>query len=189
MERGFLERLRGNCGRGRRSDRDRAASSVIGTVLLVAVAVTLSAAVGGFVLSGQDTAQRAPVVAVEHQLYQNKSPSDSDDVARITFHSGDAIRADRLLVVASKPVDIAGERTAANGNYASDAERFVESASGPPQVNVGDTWDAGEPVWISRNGDLEGVTVRIVWNPQPIEGQNPGTVVGEESHVIAEFTL
>lgn len=93
---------------------------------------------------------------MDHQLYQNKSPSDGDDVARITFHSGEAIRADRLLLVASKPVDIAGERTAANGNYASEAERFAESAgSNPPQVGVGDNWDAGEPVWISRNGDIE----------------------------------
>lgn len=53
MMRELFERPGGECGYG--SGRDRAVTSVIGTVLLVAVAVTLSAALGGFVLSGQDT--------------------------------------------------------------------------------------------------------------------------------------
>lgn len=51
MVRELFERPGGECGYG--SGRDRAVTSVIGTVLLVAV--TLSAALGGFVLSGQDT--------------------------------------------------------------------------------------------------------------------------------------
>lgn len=33
------------------------------------------------------------------------------------------------------------------------------------------------------------MTVRLYWNTAPVEGINPGSVEGENSYLIAEFTV
>jgi hypothetical protein len=65
---------------------------------------------------------------------------------------------------------------------------------GNDQVQIGETWEAGESIHLSRDGELEGVTIRLVWNPVEVDkdgagGRDPSEVVGEDSYVLLRFTV
>jgi flagellin-like protein len=163
----------------------RGVSSVIGAVMAVAIVVMLGSVIGMFALSFGDSVQpQAPQVQVSHAV-----TDDGDPLIAISHESGESLAIDQLYVTASEPVDI-GSEAAANDAHASEREAFAESSGGnPPQVDIGETWDAGETVYLDPDGDIDGITVRVLWNTQPVEGVNPGTVEGADSYTLIEFTV
>jgi flagellin-like protein len=167
---------------------DRGASSVIGTILLVGVTIIIAATVTVLALGVVETGSSdAPTMSVSYTLVD----SGSDQAIAVTHASGDSIPAENLYVIGSKNVDIGGPPGTPGGaddQWASPREQFVEGNNGP-QVDVGDRWEAGETVYVDPVGGVDGVTIQIAWSRQPVQGQNPGEPRGEDSFVIAEFTV
>ncbi len=171
-------------------DESRGVSAVIGLVLLVAVVVVLSATVTGYVLSdGGDVPPPSPRISVSHTTVDD----GGDATVAVTLEGGDAVRTNQLYVIGSKPLDIGGppgNSQSANDTYASERENFIESSGGrPPQVGIGETWEAGETIYLDPEGEADGVTIRIYWNTEPIQDVNPGTVTGDDSYQLAKFTV
>ncbi|WP_396611169.1 type IV pilin N-terminal domain-containing protein [Haloferax sp. S1W] len=168
---------------------DRGASEVVGGILLVAIVVVLSATTATFMFGTASSApEPAPSIDVSHTLV------DGDEVIAVTLDAGDSVRTDRLYVIGSDELDIGsapGSSTAADDSYASKREQFTESSGdNPPQVGIGETWGAGETVYLDPVGsDAHGTTVSIYWSTRPVQGINPGTVSGEQSHKLLEFTV
>jgi flagellin-like protein len=167
---------------------DRGASSVIGTILLVGVTIIIAATVTVLALGVVETGSSdAPTMSVSYTLVD----SGSDQAIAVTHASGDSIPAENLYVIGSKNVDIGGPPGTPGGaddQWASPREQFVEGNNGP-QVDVGDRWEAGETVYVDPVGGVDGVTIQVAWSRQPVQGQNPGEPRGEDSFVIAEFTV
>jgi len=161
--------------------RGRGVSSVVGIVLLVAVTVVVAGTVTVFVLDlGADLESKAPYVDTSHELLDD----DGEKTIAITMTAGDTIDVDRLYVAGSKPVDIGGapgSGRAADDAHASPIENFTETPGGTPQVAIGETWDAGETVYVDPEGSVDGVTVSIYWISGAIEGYNPGKPTGDSS--------
>ncbi|ELZ88233.1 hypothetical protein C453_02147 [Haloferax elongans ATCC BAA-1513] len=168
---------------------DRGVSQVIATILLVAIVVILAATASTFFLGEASSAPSpAPTIDVSHRLV------DGGEVVAVTLDAGDSVRTNRLYVIGSKKLDIGsapGSSTPPRDAYASKREKFTESSGGnPPQVDIGDTWEAGETVYLNPVGsDPSGTTIGIYWNTQPIEGVNPGSVNGEDTYKLFEFTV
>jgi flagellin-like protein len=168
----------------------RGVSPVIGTIIMVAVVVILASVISVFVLDlGPGGQPPAPQISVSHDLVDDGT---GDKTIAVTLESGESVNTDQLYVGGSKNLDIGGPPgsggEAANEDYASSLEKFTESSDGSPQVAIGDTWDSGETIYLDPVDDAAGVTIRIYWNTEPVEGVNPGTVKGEDSYKIAEFT-
>ena len=166
----------------------RGVSPVIGVVLLVAIVVVLAATVGVLAFNMKDTRQDpAPKVTVSYELVDD----GAEKTIAITLDTGEAVETEQLYVQGSKDIDIGGPSSgvAADESYASDREKFTESSSGNPQVDIGDTWEAGETVYVDPVGDTEGTTIRIYWSARTVQGVNPGTVANDTSYRIAEFTV
>jgi FlaG/FlaF family flagellin (archaellin) len=169
---------------------DRAATPVVGVVLMLSVVVLLAAIVSVVVFDvGSQVQSPSPDVVVSDSLVE----AGSEQSIAVTMETADGVRTDQIYVTASKDVDVGGapgSSTPANENYASGSEAFTESSGGnPPQVSLGETWDAGETAYLDPVGGADGVTVRFYWNTAPVEGVNPGRVEGENSYLIAEFTV
>lgn len=168
---------------------DRGASSAIGVILMIGVVVILSASVTGYFWGVAEEQTPAPQISVSNSLVED---GDERTIA-VTFDAGSAVRTDRLYVIGSKDIDIGGapgSGAAAADPYSSAREKFTESSgSNPPQVGIGETWDAGETVYFDPDGSVEGVTIAIYWNTKPVAGVNPGTVEGSQAYKIAEFTV
>jgi flagellin-like protein len=169
---------------------DRGASSVIGTTLLVALVIVVATVVSMYTLGMRSTvSSEAPQISVSHALVDD----GSEQTVAITMESGESLRIDRLYVTGSKQIDIGGPPSAgseaADQQYASSREKFDESSDGTPQVDVGETWDSGETVYVDPVGSVSGVTLEIYWNTEPVEGVNPGTVRGDTSYRLAEIEL
>jgi flagellin-like protein len=168
---------------------DRGVSETVATVLMVAVVLVLASVTAGFVGGLADESQPvAPQVALEHELVAD----GGEMTIAVTLAAGDAVRTDQLYVSGSKRLDIGGapdSSTPANDAYASERETFTESSGGnPPQVDIGETWESGETVYLDPAGSATGVTVEVYWNTKPVAGVNPGSVQGEDSYLLAEFT-
>lgn len=157
---------------------------------MVAVVVILSAVISVVVFDvGSQVQSPSPDILVSDSLVDD----GSEQTIAVTLEAGDRVRSDRLYVSGSKNLDIGGapgSGTPADETFASDRETFTESSGpNPPQVGIGETWDAGETVYLDPVGGADGVTVRIYWNTKPVEGINPGDVEGKNSYLIAEFTV
>lgn len=152
------------------------------------VAATVAAAAFAF---GPAAGPPAPRVAVASDLVTD----GTERTIAISLESGEAVRTDRLYVSGSRPVDVGGApdspgNTAADERFASPRERLTESAGGrPPQVGIGERWESGETVYVDPVGSVEGVTVSIYWNTEPVRGVNPGTVEGADSYRIATVEI
>jgi flagellin-like protein len=177
---------------GSRSDmnENRAVSPVIGTIMMVAVTVILASVGSVLVLDvGGGGQPPAPQISVSSELVED----GSEKTIAVKLEAGQSVSTDQLYVTGSVDLDIGGapdSSTPANENYASSLETFTESAgNNPPQVGIGPEWDAGETIYLDPVGDAAGVTVRIYWNTQPVEGVNPGKIKGEDSYKIVEFTV
>ncbi|WP_277542397.1 hypothetical protein [Haloarcula laminariae] len=111
----------------------------------------------------------------------------------ITLTTGDAVATEKLYVVGSKDIDIGGapgSSTPAQERYSSERETFTESSGGnPPQVGIGETWDAGETVYVDPDGGVDGVRITVYWTSESVEGINPGQPEGEYSYKVSEFTV
>ncbi|SFR70095.1 type IV pilin [Halogeometricum limi] len=168
---------------------NRAVSSVIGVILMIAVVVVVSSSIAFYFwdVAGEQTP--APQISVSHELVQD---GDEQTIA-VTLEAGNAVQTDRLYVIGSKNLDIGGapgSATPALERYSSEREAFTESSGGrPPQVGIGETWEAGETVYLDPDGSVDGVTVELHWNTRPVQNVNPGTVEGSQSYKIAEFTI
>jgi flagellin-like protein len=173
----------------------RGVSPVIGTIIMVSVVVILASVVSVFVFDlGSGGQPPAPQISVSHELVDDETGTGDQTIA-VTLESGESVQTDQLYVGGSKDLDIGGApgtccNKAASESFASSLEKFTESSgSNPPQVGIGDTWDSGETIYLDPEDDAEGVTIRIYWNTEPVEGINPGTVKGDDSYKIAEFTV
>lgn len=178
------------CQEGIVIDTDRAAANVLGNLYVAGLVVVLAGTAGLFIFGfGAPVSEPAPQVSVTHAIVED----GGDPVVEVTLDAGTSVDIDKLYVVASQPVDIGSAPgtgdTAADDGSASEREAFAEAPPGdPPQVNVGDTWDAGESVYFDPDGDANDVTISIYWTSEPVEGINPGTVEGDESYKIAEIS-
>jgi len=168
-------------------NESRGATSVIGIILLVGLAVIIAATVTVLALGLTDNAEdETPVFSVSYDLVDDGS---GGSVVAVTHASGDSVEAGNLYVVGSKDVDIGaapGEPGGANDQWASERERFDE---GSDQVGVGDRWEAGETVYLDPVGGVDGVTIRFAWSKEDVQSQNPGLPRGENSFVVAKFTI
>lgn len=168
----------------------RAVSPVIGVVLLVAIVVVLASVVGVLAFNLNDSQQDpAPKITVSYELVDD----GAEKTVAITLDSGEAVETEQLYVQGSKDLDIGGSPSSnesADESYASSREKFTESSGGnPPQVGIGETWEAGETVYVDPVGDADGVTIRIYWSARKVEDNNPGTVADDTSYRIEEFTV
>jgi len=164
--------------------------SAVGTILMVGLVVLLVSLVGVTVLGyGTETQSVSPRVHVSYSLVEH---GDEYTVA-ITLEGGDAVRAENLYVVGSKPIDVGGppgSGTPANDIHASDLEKLTESSGdNPPQVGIGETWDAGETIYVDPKGSADGTTIAIYWADAPVTGVNPGTVRGAAGYELVEITV
>jgi len=154
---------------------------------MVSVVVIIGTLVASFAYGFSDSTQAdAPRISVSYETVD----AGSEQTVAVTLEAGEAVRTDNLYVVASKDIDIGGSPVIAQESNASGLEKFTESSgSNPPQVGIGDTWEAGETVYLDPVGSAEGVTIGIYWNTQSVEGVNPGSVEGQDAYKIAEFTV
>jgi len=169
---------------------ERGVSPVIGVVLLVSITVILASVVSMLALGLGDQEQAAaPKISISHELVDD----GSEQTVAITLESGEAVRTEHLYLTGSVELDIGsapGTSTAADETHASPREKFTESSGGnPPQVGIGDTWDAGETVYVDPVGSAEGETVRIYWSAKEVQGVNPGTVTDADAYRIEELTV
>lgn len=168
----------------------RGVASLIGVLLMVGVVVIVAATMTVFVFDiGSGLESEAPNIDTDYGLVTD----GSERTIAITLSAGDAVDTDQLYVVGSDDLDIGGppeSSTPAQERYASERETFTESSGeNPPQVGIGETWDAGETVYVDPVGSVKGVRVGIYWTTGPVEGINPGRPEGEHSHKISGFTV
>ena len=167
---------------------DRAATPVIGAILMIAVVVVLATTVTVYFYSISNTTEPAPNAVFDKQLLDEGGDNERLEV---TLTSGSKIRANQVLIVSTEPIDIGGPDTPPNSGFATVGEKLTE---GEDQSGVGNYWTAGERIKLGREGDLSGITVRIVWNPTEIKkddagGQEPSELIGENAAVIWEYTI
>jgi FlaG/FlaF family flagellin (archaellin) len=165
-------------------------SPVVGVVMIVGVTVVLSAVVAGYGFTQQRGLQSpGPTATFEFDLVQN---DDGNDLLLVTHSAGEPIALDKLLLVADRPVDLGGANNDPSQTYATTGEKLDE---GNGQVGIGETWEAGETIEVlagdygSGPDELDGVTLRLVWNPREVDkdgqgGKAPSSVVGERSAVL-----
>ncbi|WP_324664978.1 type IV pilin [Haloarcula sediminis] len=168
----------------------RGMASLIGVLLMVGVVVVVAATMTVFVFDiGSGVSSPAPTAETDYELV-----ADGDErTIAITLTAGDAIATEKLYVVGSKDIDIGGapgSDTPALEEHASELETFTESSGdNSPQVGIGETWDAGETVYIDPVDGVDGVRITIYWTSETVEGINPGQPEGEHSYKISEFTV
>jgi FlaG/FlaF family flagellin (archaellin) len=174
---------------------ERAVAPVLGVVILVGVVAILSAVVAGYTLTQERGLQNpGPTATFEFELTED---DDGNDLLLVTHTAGDSIPLDRLLLAAEKPVDLGGSNNAPSQGYATTGEKLDE---GDGQVGVGETWESGETIEVLAGDygpgadELDGVTLRLVWNPREVDkddqgGKAPSSVVGESSVVLFKHTV
>lgn len=168
--------------------RQRGISAVLSVAILTAIVVTLAASTGLYLMNTSTDTRSDPPPAGVISVDYHDAPGNGDDWVKFTYEGGHAVDADRLAVTSTKKIDIDGGMNFAPGGL-SRRESFVEAPPGGNiQVDIGETWDAGETVYVGGNGDLSGETIRIIWSERAVKGQNPGTVSGPETHVVREVT-
>ncbi|WP_435184295.1 type IV pilin [Halobellus sp. EA9] len=170
----------------------RAVSTVVSVSLMIAIVVILGTVISIYTVGTSSTQPQAPLIEVSAGL--SDAVDDGEHAVAITLGAGDAVRTGHLYVSGSKPLDIGGKpgdsSTPANDDHASEREKFTESSGdNPPQVGIGETWEAGETAYLDPAGTFEEVTISIYWASQPVEGVNPGTPTGEAAYKIATVTI
>lgn len=177
----------------------RAASSVIGVVILVALTVILAATASAYVLNTSDSINQPPPTASFEFEYTQEGdtasylPSDPDrgsDNLTVIFVSGETIQADQInvTVTGAKEVDqsgnIIGTDLTFEPNYAGGGKLFGTSG----EISAGESYTISDVDFISNDGsgnlgnlrklDLSEATVRVYWISE----------TGENSAVIAEWS-
>lgn len=142
---------------------ENAVSPVIGVVLMVAVTVILSAAVGAFVLDiGNAVTEAQPQTAIDFQ-YDPVSGSP-DDTLTVTHGGGDRLDPAQITIT------IGG------------TEAWHDGSAQNGYLEVSSDWDddatSGESVVLEEDGDNidPGMTVQVVWT----KGQQSAILASDE---------
>lgn len=130
---------------------DRAVSPVIGTALMLAISVALTAAAGSVVF-GLDDRVTNPGPEADFDFEFTDRP-DGHDTLTISYREGDTLAGETLDVVVTGLGNESGTEAAHESNHFSY-----------DRVEVGDTTtvDASDSTG-SGNLDLNGATVKVVW--------------------------
>ena len=166
----------------------RAVAPALSTILMVAIVVILGATISIFVFEvGSDIQSGAPYIEVSDEFVE--AVDDGEKAVAITLIAGESVQTDRLYVAGSKKLDIGGHptnsSTPANDAWASEREKFTEaSGDNPPQVGIGETWEAGETIYVDPAGSADGITISIYWTSESVEGVNPGTPTGDTAYKL-----
>ncbi|UIO99417.1 type IV pilin N-terminal domain-containing protein [Halobaculum sp. CBA1158] len=178
---------------------ERAASSVIGVVILVAVTVILAGTASVYVLGIANSVQEPPPSSSFEFDYSQEGdtasylPGDPDrgsDNLSVSFVGGETIRADRInvTVTGAKEIDqngnVIGTDLTFEPNYAGGGNLFGNTG----EVSAGDSYTISDLDFVSNDGsgnlgslrklDLSDATVRVYWLSEN----------GETGSVIAEWT-
>lgn len=136
---------------------DRAASSVVAVVLMVAVTVVLAAVVGSFVLGLGSSLDQRTSPSATFEINETDLPDSPPNNATITHRTGDDITTERLTVTG-------------------DIENSGASVSNLASTGLGDgTMSAGDSIEVSPSEDSG--TIRVVWSSQE----------GESSAILQTF--
>lgn len=143
---------------------DDAVSPVIGVVLMVAVTVILSAAVGAFVLDiGNAVTEQQPQTAF---TITSNASSGSPDAVNLTHNGGDTIDSSQLRVtihgdLAWKAGSSVGDFTIVTSEWTGDissGDRLVLSDSGGAEIDSGDAvqviWQKGQSSSVLASGTV-----------------------------------
>jgi len=181
---------------GDTTSRDRGASSVIGVILLVGIVIVLIGAITPFVMNlAGETQAKAPTVSVDHRITNATGGTDYSDeggnLIAVTLESGGPIQTDQLYLTSSKEADI-GAATSGDGKNATSQNEDATSkrevfSEGDGQTGIGDTWEAGETVYLEPEGSATGTSVSIYWTSKPVEAQDDGEISPGDSYEIASF--
>ncbi|WP_435335460.1 type IV pilin [Haloarchaeobius sp. TZWWS8] len=146
---------------------DDALSPVIGVVLMVAVTIVLSAAVGAFVLDiGTEVTQKSPSMVVEYNMSVDGAGTDSVELAHA---GGDTVDAERLLVtVGGTTVYDSGSDETGGTNMALTTNEWTGDVTSGKTLVIEET--GGNPI-------TPGKRVLVVWNK------------GSKSFVLSQRTL
>jgi flagellin-like protein len=146
---------------------DRAVSPVIGSILMVAIVVLLSAVLGTFVLGIGSQSPTKPVTTFEHEVDRGLAGGPSSDwEVRVTYTGGDTVRAENLIV------KIDGSRALDGGG--------TPLWTGSGELSPGDSVVVDDPAsGTSSTGLALGDRVRVIW-------VDPGS---GESFVLDEFVV
>jgi flagellin-like protein len=144
---------------GREETIDRAVSSVVAVVLLVAITVVLAAGVGALAFGVGNTGDPAPEASFELRILEK---SGQPDELRVTHAGGDAVSNTELYFVMEEAAvqDEDGSPTGARLSWY-DVAADDGMASGAP-VSAGTSVLIEPP---DADPELEDKAVRIVWQP------------------------
>ncbi|GGM72228.1 hypothetical protein GCM10009017_22690 [Halarchaeum rubridurum] len=152
----------------------------------------LVGAVTPFVMNlAGETQAKAPTVSVDNRITNASGGTDysdsEDNLIAVTLESGGPLQTDQLYLTSSKPVDIgsATGNTRAGEGDASERELFSE---GDGQTGIGDTWEAGETVYLDPEGSAPDTSISVYWTSKPVEAQDDGEISPGDSYEIASFT-
>ncbi|NHN42337.1 type IV pilin [Halorubellus sp. JP-L1] len=137
---------------------DDAVSPVIGVVLMVAVTVILSAAVGAFVLDiGSAVTEQQPTAVIEFEFDESASPS----TVTLRHNGGDELETSTL-------------RVAIDGAVAwEDGSAVSTSPYGEKSSEWGDDVTSGDELVLEDSTISESSTVQVIWQK------------GQQSSIIA----
>lgn len=139
---------------------EAAVSPVISVVLMLAVTITLAAAIGAFVFGFDEPRESAPQVEFDFQKLE-QPPSGHDEV-EITHANGAAVQNDHLYVTTDE-----GVRDADGAPAADNRLSWFELAK-DDGAKRGDTLHVGDSTrFETKATEIEDVEVRIVWQPRP----------------------
>jgi flagellin-like protein len=131
---------------------DQAVSPVIGVILMVAITVILAAVIGTFVLGlGDQVSSNAPQASFTFDF-----ADQTNDQLDITHDGGDSIPNGQLTVRSDTAFFAGASNTSGTSRSFAPFGQSVFSLSGDVT--------AGTTIGIRGDTDLNGATVRVVWN-------------------------
>ncbi|GGN17826.1 hypothetical protein GCM10009021_18350 [Halarchaeum nitratireducens] len=143
-----------------------------------------------------ETQAKAPTVSVDHRITNSTggtdydTSTDGDNLVAVTLESGGPLEIDQLYVTASKEIDIGSAedpgRAYESEESLSDREAFTEGTDGP-QIGIGETWQAGETIYLNPEGNATDTDVSIYWTSKSLRAQEAGEVSPGDSYEIASF--
>ena len=170
---------------------NRAVAPVIATILMIAIVVILAGVVGIYFGSSGTDIEQSPNVAISAQLVE--PVGSCDDEVRLTHNGGDPIRAENLLLLTDRNVDI-GSASGVDPNcpdYSTTRERIIE---GVDQAGIGETWTTGESFRFGSD-NLDGTAVKLVWNPERVadagtdQNSDFGEINSDTAYILYEETF
>ena len=164
-----------------------AVSPVIGVILMVAITVILAAVIGTFVLGlGDQIKTTTPTASftVDFEDDVNAHSTQWDNLT-ISHTGGDKIKSNVINLTLTRKYDFADSSTGlptevpGTGNSSKTFNILLEGETSNDKVGAGDTVYVAMPesantpmVGSTQTGELNGHTVRVVWNPSNSDKSN-----------------